>query len=91
MASQDNRIASKQGLAERLLFEHPRTVGESYAEHAGVAARFGLAMVAGGLRCLVHAVVPAWHQTAASDTVEDLNRQLQQRRTAGRVDYDFVI
>lgn len=87
MASQSKRITSKSGLAERLLLEHPRTVGESYAEHAAVAGRFGLAMIAGGVRCLVHAVVPALHQTAASDTVERLNRQLQHRRAAGSVDH----
>lgn len=91
MASRSNRIASTRGLAERLLFAHPRAVGESYAEHAAVASRFGLAMIAGGLRCLIHAVIPALHQTAASDTVERLNRQLQHRRAAGSVDHDFVI
>ena len=43
----------------RLFLDHPATVGESYAEHFGVASRFGLTMIKGGLGALVHAVVPA--------------------------------
>ena len=78
-------------LPDRLLFQHPREVGEGYAEHAAIAARFGLAMIAGGLKCLVHAAVPSVQQRAASDTVDALHRQLQKRRAASGVDHDYVI
>ncbi len=38
--------------------DHPRDVGESYGEHFGVAMGFSGAMIAGGLACAVHAVLP---------------------------------
>ncbi|WP_422631616.1 DUF6356 family protein, partial [Pseudomonas proteolytica] len=41
----------------RLFLDHPASVGESYAEHFGVASRFGVTLIGGGLGCLVHAVV----------------------------------
>lgn len=78
-------------LLHRLLFQHPSEVGETYAEHAGVAGRFGLAMIVGGIRCLVHAVVPGIQQRAASDTVRSLHRQLEQRRGMSDTDPDYVI
>lgn len=75
----------------RLLLQHPAEVGESYAQHAGVAGRFGLAMIVGGLRCLVHAAVPGVQQRAASETVRRLHRQLEQRQAASDGDPDYVI
>ena len=50
--------------------EHPRSVGESYTEHFRAAARFGLALVSGGLACLVHALVPALFERTGSRTVK---------------------
>ena len=78
-------------MIDRLLFRHPREVGESYGEHAAIAGRFGLTMIMGGLKCLAHAVLPGVQQRAASDTVDRLHRQLQQRRAASSVDHDYVI
>lgn len=96
MATQTNSVttvqsAERTALADRLLFQHPREVGESYVEHAAIAARFGFAMIAGGLRCLVHAAVPGVQKRAASDTVDALHRQLQKRRRSSSVDHDYVI
>ena len=41
----------------RLFIDHPRSIDETYSEHFGVAARFGLTMIRGGLCAIVHAVV----------------------------------
>ena len=80
------------GLFDRLLLSHPRTVGESYVEHAGIAGRFGATMVVGGVKCLVHAVVPAVFERSASDCVARLNGELTRRRAASAVAYpDYVI
>jgi len=49
----------------RLFTEHPESVGESYVEHFGVAARFGGIMILGGLGAIVHAVVPGLCTTTA--------------------------
>lgn len=82
----------RKGLLDRLLFAHPRTVGESYSEHAGIASRFGATMVAGGVKCLVHALVPSVFERAASDTVAKLHGELTRRRAASSDNYpDYVI
>lgn len=65
---------------QRLFLDHPRTVNESYAEHAAVASRFGFAMIAGGLGCLVHAVVPAWCVRTGSSTVKRLYGEMAARQ-----------
>lgn len=82
---------SSSSLFGRLFSDHPRSIGESYGEHAVTAARFGLRMVAGGVRCLVHAVIPGIHERAASDCVRELHGQLEKRRREMDVDPDYVI
>lgn len=73
-------------MIRRLFLDHPSDVGETYAEHAGVAARFGTEMIVGGLACLVHAVVPAWFNAAGSRTVTRLHARLVAKRGAVRAD-----
>ena len=57
----------------RLFVDHPKSVDENYIEHFGVAGRFGAAMIWGGTKALVHAVVPGLCITSGSDTVKRLN------------------
>ena len=84
--------ASHSGLIDHLLFAHPRTVGETYVEHAGIAGRFGATMVAGGVKCLIHAVVPSVFERSASECVARLNGELTRRRAASADAYpDYVI
>jgi hypothetical protein len=61
--------------------EHPHAVGESYSEHFTVATGFGVAMILGGLACLVHAVLPFLCTTTGSQTI----RRLHDRMVANRV------
>ena len=69
---------------KRLFIDHPRAVDENYLEHFGVAARFGLTMICGGLCALIHALVPGWYVTTGSDTIVRLNRIfVEQRRAKG--------
>lgn len=60
----------------RLFIEHPRAVGESYGEHAGVACSFGLRMVAGGLACLVHALIPGLFTSTGSRIIAQLHEDM---------------
>jgi hypothetical protein len=70
---------------KRLFLDHPRSVDENYLEHFGVAGRFGMTMIWGGLCALVHAVVPGWCITTGSDTIVRLNRiMVEQRRAKGQ-------
>lgn len=64
----------------RLFTEHPASVGESYVEHFGVAARFGAIMIVGGIGALVHAVVPGLCKTTGSDTVARLHAEMVAKR-----------
>src|SRR3546814_5596091 len=69
---------------KRLFVDHPKSVDENYIEHFGVASRFGLTMIRGGLCALVHALVPGWCITTGSDTIQRLNRiMVEQRRAKG--------
>ncbi|RYY10445.1 MAG: hypothetical protein EON55_16340 [Alphaproteobacteria bacterium] len=70
----------------RLFLDHPAAVGESYVEHFGVAGRFGVTMIKGGLGALVHAFVPALCKTRGSDTVAELHRQMVLKRGAVAAD-----
>ena len=65
----------------RIFTEHPASVDETYFEHMGAAAGFGLRMIGGGLACLVHAVLPFACVSTGSSTTERLHRRLH-----GRVD-----
>ena len=88
-----DRASPKPGnFIDRLLLAHPRAVGETYFEHAGIAARFGATMVAGGFKCLAHAVLPAIFKRSASDCVARLNGELSRRRAASVESFpDYVI
>jgi len=48
---------------KRFFTEHPATVGETYAEHFAFAFGVGGRMVAGGLACMLHAVLPEFCKT----------------------------
>jgi hypothetical protein len=67
-------------LIDRWFAEHPRSVGETYAEHFGLAVRFGLSMLAGGLACLVHALFPKLFERTGSTTVKRLYAELAARQ-----------
>jgi hypothetical protein len=65
---------------DRIFLAHPRSIGESYTEHAGVAARFGATMMIGGAACILHAFVPAIFPRTASDRVKKLYAQMVARQ-----------
>lgn len=64
----------------KLFTEHPNEIGESYGEHFAMATAFGISMLAGGLACLAHALVPAVCKATASGIVRDLYRWMDGRR-----------
>lgn len=65
--------------------QHPREVGETYGEHFMVAGSFGVAMLVGGLACLVHAVLPFLCTTTGSRTVRRLHDRMVTNRTRAAV------
>lgn len=73
-------------MIRKLFLDHPDEVGETYVEHAQVAGRFGAEMVLGGVKCLVHAAVPALFKTAGSSTITRLHARMVAKRDAVRAD-----
>jgi hypothetical protein len=61
--------------------EHPAAVGETYVEHMGVATSFGLSMIAGGLACLVHGILPFAFTSTGSRTIIRLHDRMVANRT----------
>lgn len=53
--------------------QHLKTVNESYTEHFLIAAKIGLIMVIYGLIAILHAFIPAYFQTSASNKIKELN------------------
>ena len=73
-------------MIRRLFLDHPKSVGESFTEHFGVASSFGFRMIWGGVRCALHAWLPFAFKTAGSDTVKALHHEMLAKRAAKRAD-----
>ncbi len=69
-------------MIDRLFLSHPRSVGESYTEHAATAFGFGTRMIGGGLACLVHGIFPTLFTRTASNTVKSLYGTMKSRQPA---------
>ena len=63
-------IRSKAHLAE---------TGETYLDHLRFAAGVGLMLVAAGLACIIHGLLPALCTKTASRTVDELKRLFAER------------
>ena len=60
--------------------DHPRSVGESYWQHMGVALSFAGALALGALASLVHALFPFLCTRTGSDIVLWLHQRVMKRR-----------
>lgn len=64
-----------------LFTDHPRSVGETYLEHMESALSFGVRLIAAGLACVVHAMLPFLFVRTGSTAVRALyGDMLAQRR-----------
>ena len=66
-------------MLSKLFLDHPRDIGETYAEHAGHALWIGYKMITAGLACLMHALLPGLFERTASNTVDEIIALMQQR------------
>ena len=60
----------------RLFTEHPRSIGETYLEHQRYAFTFGTTMLAAGLACMLHGLVPALFRTTGSRAIVSLHDRM---------------
>lgn len=68
-------------LWDSLFTDHPRSLGESYWQHLRHAFEFGVAMLRGGIACIIHALIPALCVRSASTTIVRLHdRMVAMRR-----------
>lgn len=76
-----------------VFLRHPRAVGETYLEHMAVALSYGLPLIAAGLACVVHAIVPALFERTGSRAIVNLHsRLIATRRRVGDSDaVDYAI
>jgi hypothetical protein len=76
-------------MLKRLFTQHPRSVGESYGEHFGVAGSFGLRLTVAGLACFVHALLPFLCVKTGSNAIRALHHDMvthRQRKATGPVE-----
>jgi Family of unknown function (DUF6356) len=70
----------RAGLADRLFFEHPRSLGMSWAGHGVGALKIGAELIGAGCAAIVHAAVPGWFTQTAGRTVTRIYDHIQSRR-----------
>ena len=56
---------------------HPESAGETYGEHFKVAMGFSRQLIGAGLAAAVHAVLPKFHTTTASERIHGLHHCLE--------------
>ncbi|MEL7212753.1 MAG: DUF6356 family protein [Pseudomonadota bacterium] len=59
---------------------HPASVGENYFSHMLFAARFAGRLFALAVAALIHAIVPAWFETTASDQITAMAAEMVARK-----------
>jgi hypothetical protein len=79
MATQ-NKAQQNAGMTDRLFFEHPRSLGMSWAAHGVGAVAIGARLVGAGLACLVHAIVPGVFTQTAGKTVTHMYDHMARRK-----------
>ena len=62
---------------KRYFTEHPESAGESYGEHFMVAMSMSRQLVGAGLAAAVHAILPSFHETTASERIHSLAHCLE--------------
>ncbi|HET9811577.1 MAG TPA: DUF6356 family protein [Sphingomicrobium sp.] len=72
--------ASRSNWADRLFAEHPRSLQMSWVQHGAGAAKIGLELIAVGLACLVHALVPGLFTQTAGNTIARLHAEILERQ-----------
>ena len=67
-------------MIKRAFTEHPASVGETYAEHMGMAFGFGAKMVLSGLACLIHGIFPFLFVRTGRRCIEELHVRMVTHR-----------
>ena len=74
--TQRTRSQAAPALLDAWFRAHPRSVGESWAQHCRAALGFAALLAAASGACFVHAFVPGFFTRTASSLVAQLNARL---------------
>lgn len=80
MATKQQGRSQRQGVAQRLFREHPRSLGMTWAGHGVGAVKIAAELIGAGCACLVHAAVPGWFTQTAGKTVERMHDHMIRRK-----------
>lgn len=61
----------------KYLFAHPHQKGLTYWQHCWHALKLSYRLAKGSALTCLHAVVPCWFETAATDTVVEIHQKLK--------------
>ncbi len=78
-------------LLRSLFTEHPASVDETYFEHLIAASSFGVKMIAAGVACMVHGLLPAVFVTRGSETICALHERMVVKRRKNIRSPEFII
>lgn len=63
----------------KAFLDHPRSVDETYLEHAAFAGKFSVKLFAAGFCALVHAVIPCLFEKTASRMIAEMYAKTHNR------------
>lgn len=63
----------------KMFTEHPHSLGESYAQHAVFAFKFGINLLYAGFACFIHAIFPFIFQKTASNLLLQMMHKFLRR------------
>ncbi len=66
-------------MLERVFLTHPRSVDETYIEHARFAGGFAIKLFAAGCAATVHAVIPCLFEKTASRLIAQMYARTHNR------------
>jgi hypothetical protein len=66
-------------MIERVFLDHPRSVDESYLEHAAFAGRFSLKLFGAAAAAAVHTVIPCLFEKTASRMIAEMYAKTHNR------------
>ena len=64
----------------QLFTDHPRSVGETYFEHMGMASGFAATLFLAALACAVHALLPFLFEKTGSKMIDALHDSMVRNR-----------
>ncbi|WP_223427249.1 DUF6356 family protein [Tateyamaria pelophila] len=66
-------------MINRVFLSHPRTVDETYLEHAAFAGGFALRLFLAGGAALIHAIIPCLFEKTASGMIAKMYAKTHNR------------